>query len=268
MLVHLHHYPLILRANFANCVKCIGAKSKQFTLHCLNTACAHCFSCKNEILAPSGLRLSIAFNVCRSRGPAVCVDWAKAVHRRCIFAQEENAGMRGHGILGAAGRRAGGLYCGAAGFPHLLLLEEEQTVPLSVPLKQKILVIPPLFCCYHLDFCPCLPSRLEYKYSRLVMSANKECEMPGTDSCAVMEGENEGDMEDEVVYTKPSLLGKLKAIASKVSATSTYVPAAAKVLRNKSGFFFHSRATERTSSTCSWTHHTRKLWCGVKKEVK
>ncbi|XP_017261413.1 endosome/lysosome-associated apoptosis and autophagy regulator family member 2 [Kryptolebias marmoratus] len=57
--------------------------------------------------------------------------------------------------------------------------------------------------------------RLEYKYSRLVMSANRECEMPVADSCAVMEGENEGDMEDEVVYTKPSLLGKLKAIASK-----------------------------------------------------
>lgn len=52
------------------------------------------------------------------------------------------------------------------------------------------------------------------------MSANKECEMPGADSCAVMEGENEGDMEDEVVYTKPSLLGKLKAIASKVRATA------------------------------------------------
>uniref|UniRef100_A0A7N6FA93 MRH domain-containing protein n=1 Tax=Anabas testudineus TaxID=64144 RepID=A0A7N6FA93_ANATE len=58
-------------------------------------------------------------------------------------------------------------------------------------------------------------NKLEYKYSRLVMSANKECELPGADSCAVMEGENEGDMEDEVVYTKPSLLGKLKAIASK-----------------------------------------------------
>lgn len=83
------------------------------------------------------------------------------------------------------------------------------------------------------------------------MSANKECEMPGTDSCAVMEGENEGDMEDEVVYTKPSLLGKLKAIASKVSVASTEVPAAAKVLRHKSVFFFHSRGTERTSSTCS-----------------
>lgn len=43
--------------------------------------------------------------------------------------------------------------------------------------------------------------------------------MPGADSCAVMEGENEGDLEDEVVYTKPSLLGKLKAIASKVSSS-------------------------------------------------
>lgn len=51
------------------------------------------------------------------------------------------------------------------------------------------------------------------------MSANKECEMPVADSCAVMEGENEADMEDEVVYTKPSLLGKLKAIASKVRDT-------------------------------------------------
>lgn len=60
---------------------------------------------------------------------------------------------------------------------------------------------------------------MEYKYSQLVMSANKECEMPVADSCAVMEGENEADMEDEVVYTKPSLLGKLKAIASKVRDT-------------------------------------------------
>lgn len=53
------------------------------------------------------------------------------------------------------------------------------------------------------------------------MSANKECDMPGADSCAMMEGENEGDMEDEVVYTKPSLLGKLKAIASKVRLTAS-----------------------------------------------
>lgn len=47
--------------------------------------------------------------------------------------------------------------------------------------------------------------------------------MPGADSCAVMEGENEGDMEDEVVYTKPSLLGKLKAIASKVSHSMIFL---------------------------------------------
>ncbi|XP_028814403.1 UPF0577 protein KIAA1324-like isoform X2 [Denticeps clupeoides] len=59
--------------------------------------------------------------------------------------------------------------------------------------------------------------RLEYKYSRLVMSANKECELPAADSCAIMEGEGDGEeLEDEVVYSnKPSLLGKLKAIATK-----------------------------------------------------
>lgn len=57
-------------------------------------------------------------------------------------------------------------------------------------------------------------SRLEYKYSRLVMSANKECELPAADSCALAEGE---EPEDDVVYAqKPSLLGKLRAIATKV----------------------------------------------------
>lgn len=61
--------------------------------------------------------------------------------------------------------------------------------------------------------------------------------MPGTDSCAVMEGENEGDLEDEIVYTKPSLLGKLRAIASKVSVASTEGSAEAKVLQRKSGLF-------------------------------
>lgn len=61
-------------------------------------------------------------------------------------------------------------------------------------------------------------SRLEFKYSKLVMSANKECELPAADSCAIMEGEAE-EVEDDVVYTKPSLLGKLKAIASKVYTT-------------------------------------------------
>ncbi|KAM6985513.1 endosome/lysosome-associated apoptosis and autophagy regulator family member 2-like isoform 2-T2 [Aplochiton taeniatus] len=55
--------------------------------------------------------------------------------------------------------------------------------------------------------------RLQYKYSRLVMSANKECELPAADSCALTEGE---EPEDDVVYSqKPSLLGKLRAIANK-----------------------------------------------------
>ncbi|XP_030628113.1 endosome/lysosome-associated apoptosis and autophagy regulator family member 2 [Chanos chanos] len=55
--------------------------------------------------------------------------------------------------------------------------------------------------------------RLEYKYSRLVMSTNKDCELPAADSCALDEGE---ENEDDVVYSNtPSLLGKLKAIASK-----------------------------------------------------
>uniref|UniRef100_A0AAR2LP84 MRH domain-containing protein n=1 Tax=Pygocentrus nattereri TaxID=42514 RepID=A0AAR2LP84_PYGNA len=47
--------------------------------------------------------------------------------------------------------------------------------------------------------------KLEFKYSKLVMSANKECELPAADSCAIMEGEGE-EVEDEVVYSKPSLL--------------------------------------------------------------
>uniref|UniRef100_A0A4W4F9Q9 MRH domain-containing protein n=1 Tax=Electrophorus electricus TaxID=8005 RepID=A0A4W4F9Q9_ELEEL len=59
--------------------------------------------------------------------------------------------------------------------------------------------------------------KLEFKYSKLVISANKEAELPAADSCAIMEGEGE-EMEDEVLYTKPSLLAKLKAIAKKVYA--------------------------------------------------
>lgn len=51
------------------------------------------------------------------------------------------------------------------------------------------------------------------------MSANKECELPGADSCAIMEGEGE-EVEDDIIYTKPSLLAKLKAIATKVHTTS------------------------------------------------
>ncbi|GAA6101845.1 endosome/lysosome-associated apoptosis and autophagy regulator family member 2 [Tachysurus ichikawai] len=62
--------------------------------------------------------------------------------------------------------------------------------------------------------------KLEFKYSKLVMSANKECELPAADSCAIMEGEAE-EVEDDVVYTKPSLLGKLKAIATKGNKQSS-----------------------------------------------
>lgn len=59
--------------------------------------------------------------------------------------------------------------------------------------------------------------RLEYKYSKLVMTTNsKECELPAADSCAIMEGE---DNEEDVVYSnKQSLLGKLKSLATKVRA--------------------------------------------------
>ncbi|XP_052008006.1 endosome/lysosome-associated apoptosis and autophagy regulator family member 2-like isoform X2 [Xyrauchen texanus] len=54
--------------------------------------------------------------------------------------------------------------------------------------------------------------KLEYKYSKLVMSANKECELPVADSCAIMEGEGEEKEEEEVVYpNNSSLLAKLKA---------------------------------------------------------
>uniref|UniRef100_A0A9J8ANJ0 Endosome-lysosome associated apoptosis and autophagy regulator family member 2 n=1 Tax=Cyprinus carpio carpio TaxID=630221 RepID=A0A9J8ANJ0_CYPCA len=59
--------------------------------------------------------------------------------------------------------------------------------------------------------------KLEFKYSKLVMSANKECELPVADSCAIMEGEGDENEEEEVVYAnKSSLLAKLKAVATKV----------------------------------------------------
>ncbi|XP_019749187.1 UPF0577 protein KIAA1324-like [Hippocampus comes] len=57
--------------------------------------------------------------------------------------------------------------------------------------------------------------RLEYKYSRLVMSANKECELPAADSCALDEDDDPDDNDDPVYTRKPSLLGKLRAIANK-----------------------------------------------------
>ncbi|XP_077565494.1 endosome/lysosome-associated apoptosis and autophagy regulator family member 2-like isoform X1 [Stigmatopora nigra] len=57
--------------------------------------------------------------------------------------------------------------------------------------------------------------RLEYKYSRLVMSANKECELPVADSCGLDEGEDPDDDDDGAYTRKPSLLGKLRAMAKK-----------------------------------------------------
>lgn len=63
--------------------------------------------------------------------------------------------------------------------------------------------------------------RLEYKYSKLVMSANKECELPAADSCAIMEGEREENEEEELVFAnRLSLLDKLKAITTKVSQST------------------------------------------------
>lgn len=75
------------------------------------------------------------------------------------------------------------------------------------------------------------------------MSANKECELPAADSCAIMEGEGE-EMEDDVVYSnKPSLLGKLKAIATKVSHTSNL-----KAFCIQAGFFGEGKKSSRPSS--------------------
>ncbi|XP_025891861.1 UPF0577 protein KIAA1324 homolog [Nothoprocta perdicaria] len=59
--------------------------------------------------------------------------------------------------------------------------------------------------------------RLEYKYSKLVMSSTaKESELPAADSCAIMEGE---DAEDDLLFTsKKSLFGKIKSFTSKRTA--------------------------------------------------
>ncbi|NWH71741.1 K1324 protein, partial [Piaya cayana] len=56
--------------------------------------------------------------------------------------------------------------------------------------------------------------KLEYKYSKLVMTATaKESELPAPDSCAIMEGE---DAEDDVVFTsKRSLFGKIMSFTHK-----------------------------------------------------
>lgn len=58
--------------------------------------------------------------------------------------------------------------------------------------------------------------RLQYKYSKLMMtSGGKECELPGADSCAIMEGE---DAEDDLMdLTKKSFFTKIKSFSREVS---------------------------------------------------
>ncbi|XP_062283027.1 endosome/lysosome-associated apoptosis and autophagy regulator 1 [Scomber scombrus] len=54
--------------------------------------------------------------------------------------------------------------------------------------------------------------KLQYKYSKLMMtSGGKECELPGADSCAIMEGE---DAEDDLMdLTKKSFFTKIKSFS-------------------------------------------------------
>lgn len=58
--------------------------------------------------------------------------------------------------------------------------------------------------------------RLQYKYSRLIMtSGGRECELPTADSCAIMEGE---DAEDDLMdLTKKSFFTKIKSFSREVS---------------------------------------------------
>lgn len=69
--------------------------------------------------------------VCLTSGPAVCVDWTKAVHGRCGLAWKEDVPMWGYGVLGSTRSWAGNVYCTSAHLPHLLFLEEEQKVVFS-----------------------------------------------------------------------------------------------------------------------------------------
>ncbi|XP_076015395.1 endosome/lysosome-associated apoptosis and autophagy regulator 1 isoform X2 [Genypterus blacodes] len=59
--------------------------------------------------------------------------------------------------------------------------------------------------------------KLQYKYSKLIMSSGgKECELPGADSCAIMEGE---DAEDELMdLTKKSFFSKIKTYSRERSS--------------------------------------------------
>ena len=80
------------------------------------------------------------------------------------------------------------------------------------------------------------------------MSANKECELPAADSCALDEGE---EQEDDVVYAKKStLLGKLRSIAKKVFFTN-FIHS----IQNKCLIFFFisfSKWMEKAVSLYNW----------------
>lgn len=138
------------------------------------------------------------------------MDWTSAVYWRTDSPAEENVSMWGHWFLAEGGRWAWSVLCSFARLPDLLLLEEEQKVWfLFLEIYNLLFLVYANKLRASLSLCS---DRLEYKYSKLVMSANKECELPAADSCAIMEGEE--NEEEEVVYAnKSSLLAKLKAIA-------------------------------------------------------
>ncbi len=143
------------------------------------------------------------------------MDWTSAVHWRTDSPAEDNVSMWGHWFLAEGGRWAWSVLCSFARLLDLLLLEEEQKVGFLFLEVYNLLFFLVYANKLHASVSLC-SDRLEYKYSKLVMSANKECELPAADSCAIMEGEE--NEEDEVVYAnKSSLLAKLKAIATKVS---------------------------------------------------
>lgn len=59
-----------------------------------------------------------------------------------------------------------------------------------------------------------LHCRLQYKYSKLMSSGGKECELPTADSCAIMEGE---DAEEDIMYlTKKPFFSKIRSYSREV----------------------------------------------------
>lgn len=84
------------------------------------------------------------------------MDWAEAVYRRCDLAWKEDVAMRGCWVLGTVRCRAGSFYCSVAGFPHLLLLEEEQKVRLHILSACFFSLSVPFFLYLFLNFLPVL----------------------------------------------------------------------------------------------------------------